>query len=571
MEEIIMRDESVLTNSEKSLLNRTLEQLEQYFPEHKVFAFDALCSQHRKNALTFSKKLGYQSVEEFLNAYGFEIISGDAVYETRKDCGIIPGEEPELLKKRIDRAIDSLNTFYPDHVVDTAMQKDHKGLYMNLTGYWQWLGYRSLGDMLDAYGFSYSTQGHSQSGSKGGRSPIDVKAIMEELISRYEGDRYVESVDQLKDENPDLAKWFKTLQNKSRELFGTTFALYLKKQGVIQKYADIAERLATVVEELKKRYETKEPPEKLADLKADNKDIDGINNISTWIEKYHGKTAMEYFREIGLIKKKALFDDTKEAIWVDMSRNKRKEANKQEYKKPKAPSEPVIPAFTSSEDVEAFCIENFVPGLLAQFAKKIGVRESSFKGVRYKEFDKALPAANPEAEPSSVPAVKIEPASSISESGKDSTEQELSVNEEDHSSELQYLNNTLGKLEPKHSNTPEPTEYKQREKKNPGAGSSVSAVKIKPAPSISESGKDNTKQNPSVNEEDHSSELQYLKDTLSKLETKYSNTAKPTKYEQLEKENPEFDWKELRYVIANVYDVTARRYFREKGLIEPSR
>ncbi len=251
--------------------------------------------------------------------------------------------------------------------------------------------------------------------------------------------------------------------------------------------------------------------------------------------------------------------------------NERKEANKQEYKKPKAPSEPVIPAFTSSEDVEAFCTENFVPGLLAQFAKKIGIREGSFKGVKYRKFDRTIPAAAPEAEPSSVPAVKIESASSISMSGKDGTEQELSVYEEDHSSELQYRNNTLGKLEPKHSNTLEPTEYKQREKKNLEAESSVPAVKIKPAPSISESGKDNTRQNPSVNEEDHSSELQYLKDTLSKLETKYSNTPKPTKYEQLEKDNPEFDWRELRYIIANAYDITARRYFREKGLIKLSR
>ena len=117
MAEIIRKDESVLTEKEKGVLDRTLEKLEQFFPEHKVFAFDAICAQQRENSVKLSKKLGYESVDDFLNAYGFEPIKGSAVYEVRKNCGINPGEEPELIKERVDYAINSLNEYYPNHVI----------------------------------------------------------------------------------------------------------------------------------------------------------------------------------------------------------------------------------------------------------------------------------------------------------------------------------------------------------------------------------------------------------------------------------------------------------------------
>lgn len=265
MEEIIKKDESVLTGKEKELLYSTLEKMEQYFPEHKVYAFDALCSQHRKKALSFSKQLGYESVDDFLHAYGYELISGEAVYELRKNCGIKPGEEPELLKNRIDKAISSLDEFYPDHIVDSAIKKEHKGLSMNLTGYYQWLGYRSLAEMLDAYGFTYSFQGqpvmiekgdgtapvnqeHQQNVGRGGRPADDLNAIVEELIGRYEGDRYVNTIAELKGENPDLSPKFKNIQNKSNELFGMSFNKYLKKRGVLGPKEKSPEELAAQAE-----------------------------------------------------------------------------------------------------------------------------------------------------------------------------------------------------------------------------------------------------------------------------------------------------------------------------------
>ena len=228
MAEIIKRDESILTESEKGVLYRTLEKMEEYFPEHKVYAFDALCSQHRKTSSTFSKKLGYDSVEDFLNAYGFEIISGEAVYEMRKNCGIEPGKEPALLKARIDSAIESLDIYYPDHIVDTGIQKEHKGLAMNLTGYYQWLGYKSLGDMLNAYGFTYSL---NKNAAKGGRpSTVNPSSVIEELKKRYPEGTTMKA-GEIKEANPDLK--IKSVMNKAKELFGMTFADYLIEQGII--------------------------------------------------------------------------------------------------------------------------------------------------------------------------------------------------------------------------------------------------------------------------------------------------------------------------------------------------
>ena len=102
MAEIIKKDESILTEKEKSTLNRLMGKLEEFFPEHKVYSMDALCAQQRETSAKYAKKLGYPSVADFLVAYGFESIKGPEVYELRKNCGIKPGEEPELIKERIE-------------------------------------------------------------------------------------------------------------------------------------------------------------------------------------------------------------------------------------------------------------------------------------------------------------------------------------------------------------------------------------------------------------------------------------------------------------------------------------
>lgn len=223
MTEIIKRDESILAENEQSLLARTLEKLEQYYPEHKTYAMDALCSQQRENCNKLSKKLGYENVDAFLIAYGFEPIKGQAVIDLRKNVGIIPGNEPEIIKTRVDNSIKSLNEFYPDHAIEGALQSQHKNLAQTLAALWQWMGYTSMEEMLAAYGFTYI--------AKAGRKPsVDPDAIIAELKKRYpEGT--IMKAGEIKEANPDLK--IKSVMNKAKELFGMSFADYLVEQGII--------------------------------------------------------------------------------------------------------------------------------------------------------------------------------------------------------------------------------------------------------------------------------------------------------------------------------------------------
>lgn len=215
--------DSLLSSSDKELLERTLAKLEQFYPEHKTYAMDALCSQQRENISKLSIKLGYSDAGDFLRAHGFEPIRGADVYELRKNCGIKPGEEPDLIKERVENAITKLNEYYPDHVIEGSIQKDYKKLAGNLTGFYQWLGYRSLEDMLSAYGFTYNAK-------VGRKVTVDPEAIVAELKKRYPNGTSL-TMGELKDNNPDLK--LKSLMNMAQEIYGMSLAKYLFEQGLL--------------------------------------------------------------------------------------------------------------------------------------------------------------------------------------------------------------------------------------------------------------------------------------------------------------------------------------------------
>ena len=72
------------------------------------------------------------------------------------------------------------------------------------------------------------------------------------------------SVDQLKEENPDLAPKFKSLQNKSKDMFGMTFVKYLKEKGVIDLGEKTSEEITAEAAEKDRLAKDKDK----ADLKA---------------------------------------------------------------------------------------------------------------------------------------------------------------------------------------------------------------------------------------------------------------------------------------------------------------
>ena len=74
MAEVIRRDESVLSDSDRIKLEYNLKKLEDYYPEHKTYAMDALCREVRETAAKLAKLLGYTSTNEYLIAYGFNSV-----------------------------------------------------------------------------------------------------------------------------------------------------------------------------------------------------------------------------------------------------------------------------------------------------------------------------------------------------------------------------------------------------------------------------------------------------------------------------------------------------------------
>lgn len=303
MTDIIKKDESILSDSEKKSLDYTLTKLEAFYPEHKTYAMDALCSQQRENCVKFQKKLGYESIEAFLLAYGFEIIKGAEVYELRKDCGITPGNEPDLIKARFDNTMAKLNEYYPDHVIERAIQRDHSNLASTLAGFWQWLGYKSTEDMLTAYGFTYK--------AKAGRTKsVDPEAIIAELKKRYP-DGVEMTATELKEANPDLK--IKSIMNSSKELFGMSFGDYLLEQGILRKHVKTTEEIAATQKNQQQLKDQHEKDRAVADL-ADYE--------SYYQQEYLGwgvlpETAEQLFKENSTGKSKRRIDNIINRFGID--------------------------------------------------------------------------------------------------------------------------------------------------------------------------------------------------------------------------------------------------------------
>ena len=137
---------------------------------------------------------------------------------------IPPGQEDAKLRRRLDRLFAKLERTYPDKVV-VGLNADHPHWGEQVTELYRLLGYPDSRTFLAAYGFTL--------GSKPtGRPSVDHEAILSELKRRY-ADAPCEDLQRLKEENPDLALRFKSLQNKANELFGATFVAYLTEQGVL--------------------------------------------------------------------------------------------------------------------------------------------------------------------------------------------------------------------------------------------------------------------------------------------------------------------------------------------------
>lgn len=235
-----------------------LKRLEAFFPEHKVFALDSIDKKSRERLSDLYKKIGYKTADDMLAAYGYEIISGDAVKELRSFVMYTPGNEPDIIKSKVTNMLNRLNEYYPDHIIPRGLQNDHKNLSKTISGLYQWLGYDSAGEMLTAYGYQYNV-------AEGGRPSNDYEELINLLVEKYKDIPKPKNMGELIFDNPEHKGALKTLQNKANEVFGMSLKKYFDQLGLFAgraggtTYAPRAvsqDKKEAAVEALRDRYES---------------------------------------------------------------------------------------------------------------------------------------------------------------------------------------------------------------------------------------------------------------------------------------------------------------------------
>lgn len=206
---------------------------------------------------------------------------------------IIPkGQEPANVKKRINTLFPKLDEAYPNKVI-VALQRDHKKWDETAREISKQLGYANKNDFLTAYGYKIEKL-------EGGRPSGDHMAIIDELKKRYPNGAPFAKIGELQEANSDLANKFKTLANKSKELFGMSLADYFKSIGLLGG-GDHKKQLAELIAELKRRYPTGSTlPTTLAQLKEDNTDL--MVSRLVYIKDFFSSDPKEYLVNAGLIK-----------------------------------------------------------------------------------------------------------------------------------------------------------------------------------------------------------------------------------------------------------------------------
>ena len=204
-------------------------RLERLYPEHKVFALDALDKDARKYLSELYSLVGYVTDVDFLEAYGYEFITGDEVRALRNFKAYKPGSEPAVIKSKVESMLRRLDEYYPDHIIEESLQYTHKSLGKDAAGLYQWLGYDNMQSMLEAYGYEYR--------AKAGRRANDYDAVIQELLDKYKDKPKPKSLGELIFENPEYKSALKTISNSAQERYGKTAAKYFKEIGLIQESA----------------------------------------------------------------------------------------------------------------------------------------------------------------------------------------------------------------------------------------------------------------------------------------------------------------------------------------------
>lgn len=133
------------------------------------------------------------------------------------------------------RCIRELDQYYPEHVIEHAIDSEHKKLSERLAKARKLIGYASRTEMLEAWGFEVRT-------NMGRPRTFDPVALMEELARRYENRQKPGTVNELIGENPDLEKALRNAQFNSRKYYGALFTDALRERGLLASAEKSAEK-----------------------------------------------------------------------------------------------------------------------------------------------------------------------------------------------------------------------------------------------------------------------------------------------------------------------------------------
>lgn len=207
-------------------LDRAFAKLEKYYPEHKIFGLDALDSDLRERFAQLYRQAGYATVEELFASRGFVKISGSQVRELRDSVLYTPGNEPDIIKNKVENILRRLEEYYPDHVLVRGIEMDHKNLGSEVSGVYRWLGYPDIQSFLAAYGYEYTP-------SVGGRPANDFQPMLDALAEKYKTHPKPTAMGALFFENPEYKGQLKTFQNQCQALFGMTAKNYFQQLGIL--------------------------------------------------------------------------------------------------------------------------------------------------------------------------------------------------------------------------------------------------------------------------------------------------------------------------------------------------
>lgn len=231
------------------------------------------------------------------------------------------------LNEGIQRAIADLEKYYPDRQV-SKLEQEHKGLANRLGRLAKQVGYPSRRKLMEAYGFQVVSR--SSAGAQGGR-PVstDADAVFAELRSRYESKPLPKTLGELTEQNPDLSAKLKTLNNKSRELFGDSFKEVLIGEGLLdavskrRKAEASKEQVEAMVEVLLHAYEgVADRPKTIKALESAHPEYkDEFDALTVHGKQWFGTTPVRYLKAKGLIGNGVShFDEASSAVIDELER-----------------------------------------------------------------------------------------------------------------------------------------------------------------------------------------------------------------------------------------------------------